>query len=180
MTGVWEQDYIYPPDQWCIIDHSSPTNHLVDHCYLPTPSITAVQTSGRLPEITEDYWQLLEITEDYWRLLKITDKYWRLLKITGALSLLEITANNLSLLRGYTNSCWDLLWEMQNFLGVLSKTTTCGKQLLNSKQSPGAHVNRFSLQCIITQEWPINSHVKIGQSTCTKYKLWCRELQLAI
>jgi len=46
-------------------------------------------------EVTRDYWRLLTITGDYWRLLKITDKYWRLLKITGALSLLEITANNL-------------------------------------------------------------------------------------
>lgn len=63
MTGVWEQDYTYTlltSVSW------TPLAHLVDHCYLPTPSITAVQTSGRLPEITEDYWQLLEITEDYW------------------------------------------------------------------------------------------------------------------
>ena len=68
--------YVYPPDQ-CIMDPSSPS---CGPLLPPNPIYYCRTTSGRLPQITEDYWQLLEITEDYWRLLKITGDYWRLLE----------------------------------------------------------------------------------------------------
>ena len=76
VTGVWEQDYTYTlltSVSW------TPLAHLVDHCYLPTPSITAEQLLGgyhRLLKITDNYWRLQKITEDYWKLLEITEDYW--------------------------------------------------------------------------------------------------------